>query len=160
MARGRKGIEIDRQILESIINDLESKNNYSSRMALYDEVANQYFLLKQTKISGGLVSLRVSQWGLKLKTDKAKAEPWKHKSTPIVESDNEIILNKQLTTDLLMYADEKEKKKFLPLAKKVLRGSRNAAIHMTCMSCANWQKEEVKFCEVKSCPLWSFRKYQ
>ena len=34
------------------------------------------------------------------------------------------------------------------------------AIKIKCLECSCWQKEEVKNCTVKSCPLWQVRPYK
>ena len=39
-------------------------------------------------------------------------------------------------------------------------GSPRAAIKSKCLSCCNWQREEIKACNVVICPLHSFRPYQ
>jgi hypothetical protein len=34
------------------------------------------------------------------------------------------------------------------------------AIKAKCLSCANWQRDEVEFCAVETCPVWRYRPYQ
>lgn len=37
---------------------------------------------------------------------------------------------------------------------------RSTAIKVKCLSCCNFEREEVKTCAVITCPLWAYRPYQ
>lgn len=34
------------------------------------------------------------------------------------------------------------------------------AIKAKCLDCSAWQREEVRACQVRACPLWSYRPFQ
>lgn len=40
------------------------------------------------------------------------------------------------------------------------KSSMREAIKAKCLDCCAYQKEEIKGCTVKSCPLWNIRPYQ
>ena len=42
---------------------------------------------------------------------------------------------------------------------KALKGSLRAGINSKCLDCTNWQKEEIKHCQVLACPLFNVRPY-
>lgn len=45
--------------------------------------------------------------------------------------------------------------------RKAMEGnSRQAAIYSKCLECMNWQREEVRNCNIYHCPLWPYRPYQ
>ena len=42
----------------------------------------------------------------------------------------------------------------------VATASPRQAIKAKCLACSNWQREEVEFCRIDTCPLWAYRPYR
>jgi len=156
----RPTVEVDKNKLDSIIKELESKNTYNTQSALYEAVSKAY---GDEKVTPSVVMLRIKQFGLEIKTQKAKisADVFRERINNAITGDDTIKPKaKQTTHQLLEYADSKEKEKYLKVAKSTLRGSRKACIKMMCLQCTNWQPTEIKYCPCTGCALWLFRPYQ
>jgi hypothetical protein len=161
---GRKSVEVDRNILSKIIEELEQNEKFENQSKLYTRVAEEYTKKTGTAITSSVIYLRIKKFGIVIKTEKAKLDPsrFRERLSNTVSTGEDCIKPKakQTVAQLLEFADEKEKKKWEKLAKSVLRGSRKAAIKFNCISCANFQTTEVKNCEINTCPFYLFRPYQ
>lgn len=164
MAKGKKAIDVDKDKLMCVIEELEKNNKYTTRSALFNAASEKYTSDTGIKISPSVVYLRVKQFAIPIKTQKAVVDPAKFReklANAAIKNDDSIVPKcKQTVSELLMYADEKEKAKWIKLAKSVLRGSRKAAIKFNCIQCANFQPKEVKLCPMNTCPFYLYRPYQ
>jgi hypothetical protein len=164
MAKGKKSIPIDEQVLRTIISDLEDKEKFDNQSALFKRVAQEYTAKTGISVTHGVIYLRIKQFKIELKTKKSKLDPTKFREriNNAIQSNDDSIkpTAKQTVGQLLLYADAKEKLKYEKLAKSVLRGSRKAAIKLNCLACANFQSAEVRECQVNTCPMYLYRPYQ
>ena len=68
-------------------------------------------------------------------------------------------------TPLHKQATKKDITKIPPLYQQnystaMLGRSRTAAIKAKCLDCCNWQRVEISYCPVKTCPLYPYRPYR
>ena len=157
----RKSIDIDKAALTDILNKLEAAKQYTNRLALFQDASNEYQSARSLKISPALIYLRVKEWSLDLKTPVGKRgrQPG---SGPVPQGERHKKLknNTSLKAMRAEWSADKDAKPFMKLIDKIANGSLKSAIKACCISCANFQREEVKFCQVTSCPLHAVRPYQ
>jgi hypothetical protein len=156
-------IQVDKQKLTDLINLLEKQETFTNRSALFQKVSEKYSAENGIQVSPSVIYLRVKQFSIPLKTEKSKFDPsrFREKLNNIAVGDDTITPKaKQTTSDLLEYADTKEKEKYLKVAKSTLRGSRKSCIRMMCLQCSNWQPKEIKNCPCVGCAIYLFRPYQ
>lgn len=160
---GKKTVEIDKQLLESVINKLEESATYANRTELYAATASVLHTEYSYKLfSPAWVYLRVKALDIKLKTPEGRKgvpngealKKWREegKTKPQRKVDD--------STPLIKYFTKEEKGKYLALAKSVKKGSLKAAVKLKCIECSNFQKDEIKNCQVFTCPLWPVRPYK
>jgi hypothetical protein len=53
-------------------------------------------------------------------------------------------------------------RKYRSAYRRVVTGKapRMTAIHLQCLECCGWQREEVRLCTARGCPLFKYRPYQ
>jgi hypothetical protein len=49
---------------------------------------------------------------------------------------------------------------YLPIVDKIEAGSLKSMIHLHCLECTNYNKGEIRSCEIRSCSLWQKRPYK
>lgn len=150
--------QVDKTILSELIVRLDAEKKYSNRTALYTAVSNEYHSAHQIRFSPTYVGLRVKEWNIELVTPlgvKGRA-----KGSKILSKEIKLKGNKSLAALRGEMEKDIDAKSFLGLLAKVERGSLKSALKLNCLYCANWQKQEVKFCQCNTCPLHSIRPCQ
>ncbi len=149
---GRKRIEIDQNVFKETIQQLEAQNNYSNLNQLYIAVA---------KIIGcpkGVVPLRISEWGISIKTTVGKRG--RNGSQHLHNNEKRIKNKKTSHPGHITQLRRETPKKYQKLIDKIEKGSKAAALKLNCLYCANYERLEVRYCPCLSCPAWSVRPYQ
>lgn len=157
----RKPLNIDRLCLEQILAKLETTKSYPNRNTLYKDASSEYYSARSVKLSPATIYLRVKEWGTILTTPVGKRGRAKG-SAPVPRGDRGKKLkgNKSLVLLRTRWTKDKDAKPFLKLLDKVEGGSLKAFIKANCIDCANFQREEVKNCQVHDCVFHSIRPYQ
>ncbi len=160
---GRPSLQVDQNTLTTIIEDCEKNKTYSNRSELFADVAIKYSAQTQIVISPSVVYLRVNEFNIPLKTPKGKkgktiipkGERVKRGTKFALDSDAQrtfALLKKEIIAE--------SGGRFLPVLKKAEQGSIKAILKLMCLTCANYQTNEIKFCQVFQCPLHPIRAYK
>ena len=158
MAKGRKAIAVSQAALMGIVEQIEATQSFTSRGALWAAVA-QHEYCKSIGLTAQVAALRWRAWGLEdnLKTPKGQKGGFakgvrpasvKHKRKRNVPAD--------LRKLLISIHGEKRSK----LIDRALAGSLKAAVKLKCLDCSCFQPKEITLCQIRGCPLWTFRAYQ
>lgn len=147
---GRRKIEVDQDKLIEFIEIAERENDFPNRSALYEDVAKRF---DNPRINGGVVYLRVKEYGLEERITTAKGKVGGGRKTCRADK---FAAHKSTFTKM-----RKEfPKQFHHLIDKAEKGSVNALIKLKCLDCAGMQTAEVRKCPVKLCPLYLIRGYK
>jgi hypothetical protein len=157
----KKPLDIDRQVMTDILNKLELAKTYTNRNALFEDASSEYHSARGLKVSPAVIYLRVKEWQLTLKTANGKRGRAPGSGpVPQGERHKKLKNNSSLKAMRAEWTADKDAKPFMKLIDKIANGSLKSAIKANCIACANFQREEVKHCQVVSCPLHSIRPYQ
>lgn len=165
----RPTINFDKAVLVKAIQLAEEGASFNSRDAMFAKAIDQYKSLggvEADKLTKILVYQRVKQWGLELKTvagrkgralgTKVERKPRVVTMTPTKQMSFAAVRSSIKSARLPAAAETR----LNTLVSKVEKGSLKAAIKLNCLSCANFQREEVANCECYECPLFSLRPFQ
>lgn len=169
----RTKVVIDEALLRRVIKETEEAKHYTARSALFNDVSsayNQRITGSMKPLNGQLVYLRVRELGIELKTPvgkRGRAAGFVNTGVRVPRADK-LAGSKDAKATFsairdelkLQYEDGSSAKRFLPLVDKMESGSLKAAIKMKCLSCANYDPQEVKACQIILCPLLPFRPYK
>jgi len=164
---GRKSVNLDQKLIQKIVTELESKQDYKNRSALYSDVVIE--LVKNHGLetfSASVLNQRINSWtDFVIKTPKGVKGGHLQSGTDALkewrESGRET--KKKVVGDakpLITHFTTERQGKYLKLAKSIKRGSLKAAVKLKCLDCANFQKEEIKHCQCFDCPLFPVRPFQ
>ena len=161
-------IKLDEKVVQKIVTDLESKNTYTTRSKLFEDVLTELMTNHGfKKFSPAVISQRVNNWtNFQIKTAKGKRgqalaggnvdalKKWR-------ESGGESVKKKVGdATELVTFYVTEEQGKYLKMAKSIKRGSLKAAVKLMCLQCSTYEKKEITLCPVTKCPLHPVRPYQ
>jgi hypothetical protein len=153
--------EIDIVALQKTIENLELKQQFTNRSELFQAVSNSNWG-KSVGISPSLVYLRVNEHGLQLKTPVGKRGRSSIGRVPGQTRNNRkkeyIAQNSQCLQ--MMLKEHRELPLIENIVEKIGKGSLKTAVKLKCLECSGLNKSEVKWCQVKACPLWLFRPYK
>jgi hypothetical protein len=182
---GRRMIQVDRNALEQAIHQAENNGPLVNLDALWKKTVAIYNKgVVPESITFSVAALRAKSWGIVTKTkpgrkggDGSQLRAWrgsgegggkrvpreqKFKNNPEVQN----VLT-ELRTKIKAVAERTSSGdlvypalRFLPLVDAVAKGSRSAAVKLTCLECGGWTTKEVKYCSCTGCALWPFRPYQ
>lgn len=169
----KKSIEVDREKFVKALRKAEEKGPLANRSALWEAIANIYNLdIVPVKISPSIAMLRVTGWGLEVKTpvgkrgraklspeQKAAMQVARGKRVPRGEKFKQIPEIVQGFTELRSELT-KEFKQYLPVLEKSVEGSAKAGIKLKCLECTSYQPMEIKHCNINTCGLFPYRPYQ
>ena len=144
----RTKLQVDKYELIHQITMAEEKNTFDNRSKLAEFVASTDWG-QSLNISPSVVTLRISEFNIEVKTQKGK------RGNPDLKGGTRTRKPKVVKNiDILRKVFPASKEKLLDRLEK---GSYKAATIACCLSCANFSASEVKNCTVKTCPLWGIR---
>jgi len=169
----RTKTEIDRKKLESAIKKAEEGGPLPNRSVLYKAAAKIYNGMEVPKhISFSIVSLRVKEWEIKVKTPvgkkgRAPGPMSKEQKAKIAEArkNRKSKAQKFESSDDAQEHFEQLKKntpnRFHSIIDSIAKGSRTSAVKLHCLQCMGYVTKDVRTCTgSKICALWLFRPYQ
>lgn len=158
---GRKAIAIDAVLLGLIVAELEGREKFASRSALWAAVAADE-RSKAIGLQPQVAMMKAKAWGIAVTTPlgergrragtglPAEAKPENRKPRSV----------QRISLDIVS-----EMKAFFPESvhgkvNRAAKGSYKAAVQLKCMDCTCNQKKEIALCTIRICPLWAFRPYR
>jgi len=160
---GRPSIQVDEVTLKRIIENAEITNQFQNRNELFSYVAEKYSKETNVIISASVVYLRVNEYNIVLKTPKGKKGQTKIPKGERVKRGDKFSADTsaQKTFELLRNEMKREDAtRFLPIVAKAEGGSVKAIIKLMCLTCANYETNEIKHCQCIMCPLHPIRAYK
>lgn len=173
----RVAVVVNREKLVASIRTVEKNGPMNTRSELYEKVAKEYnsnVASSNLEITSSVVMLRINEFkltvltpvgqrgrkaGVKM-TDEQKAALAAGRKNRVpggrkakFQKNPEI---KQALIDLQKSVPET----FLPLVERIVNGSVTSAVRLMCLQCSNFQRVEVKECQMTNCALYAFRPYQ
>lgn len=159
---GRKTIPVDKKELLRIISFIEGQTKFANRQALYTKVAEEYTKQTGVELSPALVYLRVKEWNFSLQTPvgkRGRTAGFAPSHRVRISRETKFSNNKN-TLNSLSLLQSITPARFIPVAKRVKKGSMKAAVKLKCLDCCDYQPVEIKLCTCCECSLWCFRPYQ
>jgi hypothetical protein len=160
---GRASVVVDKDTLQQLINDYESRNTYKNQSHLFKDIALAYGGTIGRSLSPAWVLVKVQELGLQVKTEKGRKGKIKGEGPPVgVRRSRGDKLTGHSSLKLLrqeMLHDQRAHK-YLPLLTRVEKGSLKSAIKLNCIYCSNWQPNEVRHCKCETCPMHCIRPFQ
>jgi len=152
----RTKIQIDKSQLAKIITDLENQRTFRTRQQLTEAVVEQLPM----SVSPAWVTLRIKEFNIEPKTPKGKRG--RAAGTKLSSGQKAAMQAGRKTRSVTNVVELQE---YFPesrqgLVNKIAKGSLAACVKAKCLECCNFDTKEIKHCEIKTCPLWSFRPYQ
>jgi hypothetical protein len=160
---GRPSIQVDKDLLKQIIDKCESEKSYTNRTELFTDVALKYSNETKIEISPSVVYLRVNEYKFVVRTPKGKKGHTNIPRGERVKRGDKFAADTsaQKTFELLRQEMVRENAtRFLPVLKKAMKGSRKAIDKLMCLTCANYETNEIKHCQCIMCPLHPVRAYK
>lgn len=155
--RGRKALPISQAILRKVIAELEEKQSFSSRSALWAAVADTKYA-KSVGLTAQTAMLRAEKWGIALKTPKGQRGRTKGQGFPAGATPGR--KSKRMPLPLVETLRAAMPAELSAVVDKAAKGSLRAAVKLLCIDCSGGSKKEVSLCEITTCPLWWFRPYK
>lgn len=159
---GRVKIEIDKTIFLSKIKELEATQSFTNISGLCTAFENTEWAIKNG-VTGPVCRSRLKEFNL---LDKINTKPGKRGRQPgQVLSDSH---KQKLQAGREKSVDEsylKRMKKIVPtrfhnVVEKAAKANKASLLKLKCLSCSDYQTNEIKHCTVIDCPLHSFRPYK
>ena len=160
-----KAKSLDGVKLQAIITEVESKGPLENRTLLFTKVADLYTERCKIKASFSTLAAFAKKSGLTMTTPMgrrgAKSGERLHSVPrgPRRSRADKFAANPQSVLSIkTIVASTPER--FLPIAKRLAKGSMSAAVKLMCLDCTCHQTIEIKHCQAFECPLYCFRPYQ
>lgn len=149
-------IDVDR--LQQEINKAESTQTFKNQSELFQYLANTDWAKNQRKpFSAAVLYLRYKQNGLTLKTPKGKKGRAAGTSVNRTSRCDKLKNHPKFKENLKLLRENNPGNE--KLIERVMGGSTNALIKLTCLNCSGGSKEFAKECQVTSCPVYLFSPY-
>lgn len=151
----RTKIKINRTELESILIDVESKQQFANRQELAREIVKHL----SVDASPSVVLLRIKEFKLQPKTPIGSRG--RKKGTKLTAQHKKAMqAGRKNTKYNVEHLRKRFPERYSNLLDSVERGSKVATIKAMCLDCSDFQSKEVKHCTVKNCVLYHIRPYQ
>lgn len=173
----RTSVAVDRAKLIFSIAEVEKNGALVNRSVLHTKVAEYYngVVIDSPKITPAIVGLRIKEWNINVTTPVGKRG--RQAGVSMTPEQKALLANRTRTTRSEKFAknpeikaalqdlkseigSSKESSLYLPLVDKICGGSMKAAVKLMCLTCSNFQRNEVKECGATNCPLYAFRPFQ
>jgi len=152
----RTKLDINAKELQAEIDKVEATQTFTNRNSLHDAVAatDWAFNYVPKPISSSVVRERIKEFGLVCKTPVGKRGA---KPGVVIPRGEKKAISKKDNKDLIDGAP----KEFHAMIQKIIdSNSRIGRIKLKCLECTNWDRKEVKLCNITSCPLHPIRPYK
>lgn len=161
-------LEVNRAEFQNVVNDLESKQTFSSPTHLWNTVEETEWARnhKPRRLTVSICRQRARELGIVMKTVAGKRGPGKmtpeRKAAMLAARKNrKSSAEKMKAFGQAFTALRRETPRhFLPLVDKAEKGSLRAALNLKCLECANYERKEIKECTLTGCSLFPHRPYQ
>ena len=155
----RTAIKVDKKELQKAIKEAEKSGPKSTQQELWQEVAQIYAKNTGQTISSGVVYLRVREWKLPVKTQKARKRGVKSGGKKTSRGDK---FKKNSKIQKSITSIKKEFPNQSTLTKKIEEGSLASAVKLNCICCVGKENyaKRIRNCPCLACPMWPFRPYQ
>lgn len=157
----RTKLEIKKDELQKVVNDLENAQTFVNPSALWQAVEASDWAknLKPRPLTAAVAYVRAKELGVVIKTP-----PGKRGAGGLASGAPRVRIPRSKKMKAFKETFERLRKetpkRYLPLVDKAEKGSAKACIKLKCLECSNWQSVEVKCCEIKNCPLFPIRPFQ
>lgn len=173
----RVAVVVDREKLVASIHTVEKNGPMNTRSELYEKVAKEYNLSvgnSKLEITPSIVMLRIDQFKLTVKTpvgqrgrktgdkmtDEHKAKLAEGRKNRVPGGRKTKFQNNPEIKQALQDLQKSVPETFLPIVDRIVNGSVTSAVKLMCLQCSNFQRVEVKECQMTDCALYAFRPYQ
>jgi hypothetical protein len=143
---------VDKVDFQTVVDGLEESGDFKSHSELWEAVAASAWGrgLRGRRLTAAFFCTRARELGVVVKTPTGKRGRGNSKRSDKLKRHSR-------TYELLLVQ--------FPLAyrsvvKAAQEGSLRAAIKAKCLDCSNFQREEIKYCQVVDCALYPIRPYQ
>jgi hypothetical protein len=157
----RTKLEISKVDFQNVVNELESKQEFSNPSLLWKAVEQSEWAqkLQPRPLTASVAYMRAKELGINY-----KAKPGKRGSAliggaprgPRVPGKKKM----KLFAESFALMRKTTPERFLPLVDKAEKGSKKACVKLKCLECSGWQSSEVRKCVITHCPLFPIRPYQ
>lgn len=155
--RGRKAIEVNRDELQNVVNQIESADNPpKNRTQLWERVSATDWAMA-IKLSPQVAMNKANLYEIDIKTPKGARGRIKG-AGPVKNAGKRKIRSytpageKEIRTEFESLGSK--------TVKSILSGKIRAAVKAFCYQCMGESKKEVRLCTAYGCPLWIHRPYQ
>jgi hypothetical protein len=150
----RVKLEVDKRLLAYHVARLEDSQEFSNLSALYEAVAATDWAKSHPKpLTAPVVGLRIKEFGIQTKTKPGK----RGRPLGFSPGNRGVRRKKNFSVEPLAKVTPS---KYHSLVDRIAGGSKAAALKLMCLECSAYQVSEVKYCPVKTCPLWHLRPFQ
>lgn len=164
-ARGRKPIQVNLSDLQTQIIELEKAQpdgKFPNRSALWSGLeATEWAKTREPRpLSAQVAMILAKNANLDIQTPVGQKGRVKGQG-PVNVGPRKKRTAEPVVLDALTNGMPKDaREKYSSVIKKACGGSLKSVIKLKCLDCCNWEKKEVSFCTVLSCPNWMFRPYK
>lgn len=158
-------VEVNKDELQKVINELESKETFNNLSTLYKAVENTEWAKSQQPkpLTASVVYLRIREFGIVCKTQPGKRLGGDKPTDQVTEQVTEpLVPHKKMAAFGETFSKMRKfvPSRFLPLIDRAEKGSKVACIKLKCLDCSGYDVKEIKYCVVDACSLFPIRPYQ
>lgn len=160
--RGRKGIEVTAQELQSALSILESSQEggcFPTRNALWAALEQTEWAKTRSPrpLTAQVAMLMAKKHNTTIATPVGRRGRQKGCAPISVKGGRK---RKQLSPEQAKFLYDNTPKKFHKIVDKIVAGSMKARIKRNCLECCGWEREEARNCGITSCSFYAVRAYR
>jgi len=158
---GRKKVLVDKNQLIEQIKLAETNGPFSTRQELAIAVSRSNWALNNN-ITTSVVITRIEEFGITPLTQKGKRG--RQVGEKLTDEHKQKLIDgrgkKEVDKVWLQEMRRITPSPYLQIVDKIEAGSMKSMIHLHCLECTNYNKGEIRSCQIKSCSLWQKRPYK
>lgn len=165
MSRGRKPIDVSPKEFQDEVSKLELCNSFTNRSELWKALEETFFA-KSTR-PRPLLRATAHQLAKKFQTviKTPVGKRGREKGSKVPEGfggghRKARTINLEVLNALSSVTPPEQRSVIGKLLEKAAKGNAKACIKLKCLDCTNWQKLEIKNCDIKECSLHNIRPYK
>jgi len=163
-----KKLEVSRDELQRIVDELESQQTFPNPSALWKAVEETAWAKahQPRPVAASVAYDRAKELGIQYKTRPAKrgliALTEEQRAAMLAARKNRKPRSEKMKAYASTFTGMRNcvTERFLPLVAQAEKGSLRAAIKLKCLDCSNYQPSEIKECAITVCSLFPHRPYQ
>ena len=163
-----KKLEVSRDELQRIVDELESQQTFPNPSALWNAVEETAWAKahQPRPVAASVAYDRAKELGIQYKTRPAKrglvALTEEQRAAMLAARKNRKPRSEKMKAYASTFTGMRNcvTERFPPLVAQAEKGSLRAAIKRKCLDCSNYQPSEIKECRITACSLFSHRPYQ